>query len=148
MSMIENLKVFLESSSIHGLVYWSTTRRFSRIFWILVVVLGFSAASYMIYLSFQEWSDNPVKTTIETLPISKVKLPKISVCPSRDTYTNLNFDLVKLGNTHELQDDKENVFLNSFWKEFQNLDFLQHLEKLENSFKEENQFTNWYTGKR
>ena len=148
MSMIENLKVFLESSSIHGLVYWSTTRGLSRIFWILVVVMGFSLASYMIHLSFQEWSDNPVKTTIETLPISKVKLPKISVCPPRDKYTNLNFDLVKLGNTHELQDDKENVFLNSFWKEFQNLDFLQHLEKLENSFKEENQYRNWYTGKR
>ena len=147
MSIIENLKVFLESSSIHGLVYWSTTRRLSRIFWIFVVVIGFSLACYMIHLSFQEWSDNPVKTTIETLPISIVKLPKISVCPPWDTYTNLNFDMIKLGNSYGLPDDWDH-FLSSFWKEFQNLDFLQHKQKLKNSFEEENQYRNWYTGKR
>ena len=49
----------------------------------------------MIQQSFQSWSDSPIKTTIETLPISAIKSPKIIVCPPPDTYTNLNPDVVE-----------------------------------------------------
>ena len=63
------LKAFFESSTIHGLVYIATTKhRLIRLFWILVVIAGFTGAGVMIYQSFQSWADSPVKTTIETLP--------------------------------------------------------------------------------
>ena len=94
---------YLESSTIHGLSYISLTRRFQRLFWILVVITGFSSAGFLIYLSFANWEDNPISTTIETLSIDKVKFPKVTVCPPRDTFTNLNYDLVM----------KENLTLNN-----------------------------------
>ena len=67
-----------------------------RLAWALVVFCGFSAALYLIYESFDNWSQNPVTTTIETLPISEITFPKVTVCPPRGTYTNLNYDIMKL----------------------------------------------------
>ena len=147
MFLVENFKLFLESSTIHGLIYWSTSKRLAKLFWILVVITGFSIAGFMINLSFQDWSDNPVKTTIETLPISQVKLPKITVCPPRDTYTNLNYDLMKLGNKKfDIRHNKK--FREKYTKRLQNIDFQQHLKNFNDGFIEQNQFRNWYTGKR
>ena len=95
---MEGVRTFLESSSIHGLTYISSTRKYVRLFWILVVISGFVGISLLIKESFDSWSDSPVKTTIETLPISKIKLPKVTVCPPKDTYTDLNYDLMMTEN--------------------------------------------------
>ena len=35
---MESIRNFLESSTIHGLSYISTTRKYVRVFWILVVI--------------------------------------------------------------------------------------------------------------
>ena len=85
-----NFRNFLESSTIHGLNYISTTRKLVKLLWILVVIAGFTGAGVMIYQSFQDWDENPVKTTIDTLPIAQLKFPKVTVCPPKDTYTDLN----------------------------------------------------------
>ena len=61
-----------------------------------MVFIGFSVASFLIYQSFQSWEESPVKTTIETLPIAKITLPKVTVCPPKNTFTNLNYDLLML----------------------------------------------------
>ena len=37
---MDRLKIFLQSSSIHGLSYIPETRRFVRLFWIITVVAG------------------------------------------------------------------------------------------------------------
>ena len=71
---MEHLKEILETSTIHGLSWISTTRRFRRLFWILVVCAGFSTAIYLIHLSFLDWGQNPITTTITTLPISQVSI--------------------------------------------------------------------------
>ena len=92
------VRAFLESSTIHGLAYIPTTRRYVRLLWILVVISGFTTAGFIIYASFQGWSENPVKTTIETLPIAKFTLPKVTVCPPKHTYTDLNYDLIMTEN--------------------------------------------------
>ena len=42
----------------------------------------------------QSWSDSPIKTTIESLPVTKVRLPKVTVCPPKNTFTDLNYDLM------------------------------------------------------
>ena len=59
-----------------------------------MVITGFSAASFMIYESFQAWEESPVTTNIETLPITKITFPKVTVCPPKGTYTDLNYDLM------------------------------------------------------
>ena len=105
MSLLENLKLFTQNSTIHGLAYWTTTRRLERLFWIFVVMTGFSGAGILIRQSFQSWQDSPVTTTIETRPISEVTLPKIAVCPAKNTYTNLNYDLMKMKENVSIPDD-------------------------------------------
>ena len=114
------LQQFLESLTIHGLVYISTEKRFSRFFWYLVVITGFSCAGYLIKQSFDNWSDSPIKTTIETRPISEIAFPKVSVCPPKDTFTDLNYDLMMLENVtlteekmNEFRDIAKQVFLES-----------------------------------
>ena len=78
---MEGVRSFLESSSIHGLVYISTTKRLLKIFWTIVVIAGFTVAGIMIYQSVQDWKDNPVTTTVETVSIKEITFPKVTVCP-------------------------------------------------------------------
>ena len=108
---MEAMKEFLESSTIHGLVYISTTRRFVRLLWLCVVSLGFLCAGILIYQSFASWEESPISTTIETLPIEKVKFPRISVCPPKNTFTSLNYDLMKVENSM-FDEDQRLKFLN------------------------------------
>ena len=96
---MEAIKYFLESSTIHGLSYISTTRKYVRLLWILIVISGFTGAGVIIYQSFEDWHENPVTTTIETQPITKLTFPKVTVCPPKNTYTNLNNDIIMSGNT-------------------------------------------------
>ena len=135
------VNTFLEASTIHGLNYISTTKKYARLFWIIVVVAGFGTAGYMIKTSFVDWAANPIRTTLETVPISKIKFPKVTVCPPENTYTDLNYDLMVAENatlTEEMRDELvnysekvivEHVYMDDF-------DILQ----------EENRFYNWYHG--
>ena len=94
---MENIRNCLESSTIHGLSYISTTRKYVRLFWMLVVMTGFSVAGMLIYTSFQSWNESPEKTTIKTLPITDITFPKVTVCPPKNIYTDLNYDLMMTG---------------------------------------------------
>ena len=71
-STMQELNHYFEYSTVHGLSYISNTKKLSRLFWIMVVLSGFTCAGILIYQSFKAWEENPVTTTIETLPISKV----------------------------------------------------------------------------
>ena len=107
---MEDFKNYIESATVHGIVYISTTRKFIKMFWFLVVITGFIGAGLLILQSFQSWQDSPVKTTIETRPISEVTFPKISVGPPRDTYTNINYDLMNLNNiSHLSENDRDSL---------------------------------------
>ena len=144
MPLKESIKEVLESSSIHGLVYWSTTKRLTKLFWILVVITGFSGAGFLILKSFQSWQEGPIITTIETLPISNVKFPNIIVCPPKDTYTNLNYDLQQAQNkTIDFEKDSDKLW-NEFIKHFHKVDFQNNLNTYRKGFKEKNQYKNWY----
>ena len=95
---MEGVRAFLESSTIHGLGYISTTRKYIKILWIIVVLAGFTGAGVIIYESFQDWAESPITTTIETQPITKITFPKLTVCPPKNTFTDLNYDLTKIVN--------------------------------------------------
>ena len=138
---MEGFRTFLESSTIHGLAYISTTRRFSKVFWIITVISGFSIAAFLIHSSFQSWSDSPIKTTVEKMPISKIKFPKVTVCPPRGTFSDLNYDLMLAENsTFEEEQAQE---LNSFiYDVVNNHVYMDEWTKLN----EENRYFNWYQG--
>ena len=85
---------FLESSTIHGLVYISRSRsKLAKALWICIKSLGFITAGYLIYDSFNDWSESPTITSVETLPISEVPVPEVAICPPLGSNTTLNYDL-------------------------------------------------------
>ena len=75
------IKEFLATSTIHGLQYILASKKVIKLFWLLIVITGFSGAGILINLSFQHWDASPISTTIETRPIEDIILPKITVCP-------------------------------------------------------------------
>ena len=135
---MEGLTQFLETSTIHGLAYISSTQKYARAFWMLVVISGFSAAGYLIYESFQSWEESPVKTTIETLPIYEIKFPKVTVCPKKNTFTDLNYDLM-LAESATFDHGQAHQFINDVIDEHI---FMDEWNKLY----EENRYSNWYHG--
>ena len=94
----DGVQNFLENSSIAGLGHIASTKKFARLFWITVVIVGFAGATFMIQKSFIEWEENPITTTIESRPITELTFPKVTVCPPKHTYTDLNYDLMMLEN--------------------------------------------------
>ena len=139
---MEGVRTFLESSTIHGLSYISTTRKFARLFWILVVIAGFVGASLLIKESFDSWSESPVKTTVETLPIDEIRFPKVTVCPPKNTYTDLNYDLTMTENVSLTEEKKDEMF--KYAVEVINKDSFSQSNWTK--LHEEDRFYNWYQG--
>ena len=100
---------FFENSTIHGLNYIVNSERLIKVVWIGIVTLGFSLSGVLIWHSFENWQKNPVETTISTHPIEKVSFPKIYVCPPKDTYTNLNQDIIDMKNVSLTSDQMEQL---------------------------------------
>ena len=79
--VVQNVKITCAASDIDLKCIWSisTTKRFSKLFWIVVVLSGFLGASILINSSFQEWNESPIKTIIETFSIGGywTKYPKV-----------------------------------------------------------------------
>ena len=149
--MMDEFRIFLETSTIHGLSYISLAKKYARLFWTFIVISGFIGAVYLIQESFQFWSQNPIKTTIETLPISEVTFPKVSICPPKGTYTDLNYDLMRIGNRsidYDLADENTEAYklLEEYVRFFQNEDFKKKYTLIK-SFNEENKYLNWYHGR-
>ena len=92
-SRMEHLKDFLDASTIHGLAWISSTRRWFRLFWILIIIAGFSMAGFLIHESFYNWKQSPISTTVETVSISKITFPNVTVCPPKNLFLNLNYEL-------------------------------------------------------
>ena len=141
---METLRIFLESSTIHGLSYIATTKRFVRLLWILIVIAGFTGAGVIIYNAFQDWADSPVTTTIETMPITDITFPKVTVCPPKNTYTDLNYDLTMTENM-TLDVETRNK-LTDFAIEIVKDQFFDSMMEYFSKLKEENRYYNWYNG--
>ena len=138
---MENFKQFLETASINGLNHISSTRNLTRLFWILVVAMGFIVASFLTWESFQSWADNPVRTTTKTLPMTEIKFPKVTVCPPKNTLTDLNYDLMIAENALLTNETKKELYENiTEWID-ENV-YMDLYDKVD----EKNRFYNWYYG--
>ena len=71
--MMRVFKEFLESSTIHGLSYISTSKSsLEKLSWASFVLTGFSLAAYLITSSYIAMQDSPVSTSISTHPTSSL----------------------------------------------------------------------------
>lgn len=109
---MEGVRTFLESSSISGLNHISTTKKCARGFWVLVVITAFILSGVLISESFDSWSNSPVRTTIETLDMREIKFPKLTVCPPKNTFTDLNYDFM-LGRSFKISEFTEVSWANN-----------------------------------
>ena len=141
---MEHIKTFLDISTIHGLSWISSTKKWSRLLWILIVIGGFSGAGYLIYESFDSWKQSPISTTIETLPISKITFPNVTVCPPRDLFLNLNYDIKESENI-EFDKDKRKTLIESSLGVLQDLYFNELIRNL-GKLKDPDRYYNWYHG--
>ena len=141
---MEHFKTFLDTSTIHGLSWISSTRRWSRLFWIVVVFLGFTGCILLIQESFYNWQKHPIATTIETLPISEITFPNVTVCPPKHSFLNLNYDIVQSENLILKDSQRKELFDYA-------LDVIQELffeEVLKNLSKVDypNRYYDWFHG--
>ena len=106
------IKEFLSTSTIHGFSHIGSAKSAAvRIFWILVVLLGFGTAIYLISGSYLEWTDSPVASTTITRPIDELQFPEVTVCPPKGSNTVLNQALNQVKDetmTPELRDHLTN----------------------------------------
>ena len=140
---MESFKHFLELSTIHGLSHISSTKEVGRIFWILVVICGFIGAGYIIYSSFDNWEKSPISTTIESLPISQVTFPNVTVCPPMESFLNLNHDIIKLDEIN-FEKSRLEVFdyaMNMIQNEYHNM-IVTNMKKVQDP----ESYYNWYHG--
>ena len=108
---METIKEFLESSTIHGLVYISKSKRkVSRLVWIVLVVMAFSIAFKLISNSYMEWEEDPISTSVSTDTIAKLRFPNVTVCPPQGYNTALNFDLIQAAKIILTQKDRELLY--------------------------------------
>ena len=140
-----DIKNFLESSTIHGLTYISTTRKYVRLLWTIVVIIGFTTAGVIIYQSFETWAETPISTTTETRSIREITFPKVTVCPPKGTYIILNIGMVKADKKNPLKREnsvelKEYAFELLYDEIFRRV--MKNLTKLD----ENNRYYNWYHG--
>ena len=141
---MECVKEFMDTSTIHGLSRISSTKRFARFFWILIVIVGLFGAGCLIYESWYNWGQSPITTTIENLPISKITFPNVTVCPPKNLFLNLHHDIEKSENVKLDTNTRKEFFelaLDEIQDEFYK-EIMTNLSKLEDP----DRYYNWYHG--
>ena len=142
---MDGFKEFLESSTIHGLFYIATNRRVARLLWICVVIAGFSAALVMIQQSFSSWAVSPISTTIETLPITDIDFPNVTVCPPRNSFTSLIPDLV-MSRKMIFDDEKRKELSSSVHDTVFEANYEAKYQEFLEYGQSKKEYMNWYSG--
>lgn len=109
-----------------------------------MVLSGFIGASLIIYNSFQSWRESPVKTTIRTMAIDNLKFPNVTVCPPKNTYTNLNYDLLMTENL-TLTDETRKI-LSTYAFELLHDSIYEGILANLSLIEDPDRFYNWYHG--
>ena len=105
---------FLETSTIHGLSYISSSHsKISKCLWSLVVIAGFAGAGYLIQSSFSDWRESPIASSVSTHSIADLEFPTVTVCPPEGSNTALNYDLLRLRNRTLTKEEKLTVVFES-----------------------------------
>ena len=136
---METVTTYLESGSINGLNHIAATKRWDRLFWILVVNGGFIISTFLIVQMYMAWGDNPIRTDVDTLPMSEVTFPKVTVCPPKGTFTDLNYDIKRAEKKNLTLKEREE--LSEYARDtIERNSFMEYLNRLQY----EDRFYNWY----
>ena len=100
MGVVDNVIGFCDSSTIHGVNFWTNTKSIlAKLLWVIIVLTGIGAASFMIWNNFQTWAANPVVVSVVQVPIEQAPYPSVTVCPMETS--PLGSVEVELNNAHE-----------------------------------------------
>ena len=96
-----NLKIFLSSTTIHGLNKLGSeeTKSGAKLGWSLLFIFSFSFAVYTLQDMVQTWAENPIDTNINIAPIGEIPFPSVTLCPKGMTRHGLSefvFNLVEV----------------------------------------------------
>ena len=142
---MEGVREFLQSSTIHGLAYIGSDRSQVRLFWLGVVIAGFTGAGIMINQSFCSWANSPISTTIETLPITEIDFPNVTVCPPRNSFTSLNPDLVRASDS-DFDEEKRKELSDYVPYAAYDVTYIAKSREYGEFIKGERENKNWYRG--
>ena len=98
----------------------------------------------MIHESFDNWRQSPISTTIETLPISKITFPNVTVCPPKNLFLNLNHDIRQSENI-KLDEDKRKILTEASFDILQEYFYNEMMSNL-SIVQYPDRFYNWYHG--
>ena len=74
---METVQEFLQSSTIHGLIYISTSRsKLVKLSWFLFVLVCFGLAGYLIGQAYVDWENSPASSVITTHSIDTLQFPQ------------------------------------------------------------------------
>ena len=77
---LHSLFEYFEQTTIHGLRYLSEGRGLvEKLIWLIVILVSFGFAAYLIYQTVDDNESEPVLTNIETALIKDVPFPAITV---------------------------------------------------------------------
>ena len=86
------MKEYLLNSTLHGLRYVAESQHaLERLWWGALTLCSVAACSYLVMGTVQNWLDEPVVTSVSSVPISDMEFPSVSVCPKSwevKKYTN------------------------------------------------------------
>ncbi len=74
------LRGYFEETTVHGFKYVvSANSLVERIFWTAAIVAVLTVSGYLIQSSLRETANNPISTSIETVPVQEVHFPAITI---------------------------------------------------------------------
>lgn len=79
---------FCSHASMHGLRYFGDRRRHwsERFWWAIAIGLAIWFCGISVENVWAKWRDMPIKMTENTVPISTIPFPTITICPETKTY--------------------------------------------------------------
>ena len=82
MSFEELLRKFSTRSTLHGMAFLGASKSLlSRVFWLLIIIMGLILAVIGIDECVKGWEQNPVVTAVWQVPIESILFPSITICP-------------------------------------------------------------------
>ena len=82
-SLINTVKEYFNDTTVHGFRYVVNGRnRCEKIFWVILIVIGFIFSGIIINNSIWSWRNIPLQTTIEKVskPIQHFPFPAVTIC--------------------------------------------------------------------
>ena len=83
--IVDTTKKYSSATTIHGISYIfnDVLSGLERLLWSIVVLVAICFTTFQVVTLYQEWQDNPVVTTLNTvaLPIEKIEFPAVTICP-------------------------------------------------------------------